>query len=159
MASKIAENLEATWSLVATFTAETSTSSLADYTAFFEPDAVVYLMGSTAPPAIGREALTTTLQSILTYWGLIERKVLTSVVDEKRRTVANSMSNKLRIGDKILDDFGSARSSPSQREDWWRSTSSIQIRRPSRRFWVEGVERTLSVLHSIEQILGHDVLT
>jgi hypothetical protein len=105
MASKIAENLEATWSLVATFTAETSTSSLAEYTAFFEPDAVVYLMGSTAPPAIGREALTTTLQSILTYWGLIERKVLTSVVDEKRRTVANSMSNKLRIGDKILDDF------------------------------------------------------
>jgi hypothetical protein len=105
MASKIAGNLEATWSLLATFTAETSTSSLAEYTAFFEPDAVVYLMGSTAPPAIGREALTTTLQSILTYWGLIERKVLTSVVDEKRRTVANSMSNKLRIGDKILDDF------------------------------------------------------
>jgi hypothetical protein len=105
MASKIAESLEASWALLATFTPGTPTSSLAEYAAFFEPDAVVHLMGITAPPAVGREAIITTLQSILTSWDLVERKVVTSVVDEKRRTVANSMSNKLRIRDKVLDAF------------------------------------------------------
>ena len=62
-------------------------------------------MGITAPPAVGREAILLTIKGLVTYWSLVERVVVTSAVDEKQRTVAASMSNKLKVAGQIVNDF------------------------------------------------------
>jgi hypothetical protein len=105
MASTISDNLDAMWAAIIGLTTESPASSFEAYADFFEPDAVVYFMGVDAPPSVGREETISKIKELLTFWALLERKVVTSAVDEKQRTVAVSMSNKLRIAGKVLEDF------------------------------------------------------
>lgn len=105
MASRISAQLDGMWASVSALTAESPASAFEEFADFFEPNATVYFMGVTAPPAVGREAILLTIKGLVTYWSLVEWVVVTSAVDEQQRTVAVSMSNKLKVAGQIVNDF------------------------------------------------------
>jgi hypothetical protein len=105
MASKISDHLEAMWTHIATLKGDSPDSAFEKYGSFFAPDGEFYSRGPAAPPAVGREAIAGAIKGLLTFWALLDRTVVTRAVDEERKVVATSMSNRLRIAGTVVEGF------------------------------------------------------
>ena len=71
---------------------------------FFTPNAIVYLSGMSQPPTTSHESLTTSMKSLLTYWGHLERKVVMHV-EGNDEEIVNAIENKLLIAGEVVDGF------------------------------------------------------
>jgi hypothetical protein len=66
-------------------------------TAYLSPDCVLFFGGMGAPASQGIEAVVTDLKKVLTYWQLIERRVLAEGLSADGNTVFAAMNNRLSI--------------------------------------------------------------
>ena len=105
MAPKLSDNLEAMWAALLPLTADSPDSAFEAWAAFYEPDAAMYFRGVANPPTVGREAIIATIKGMFSFWAILERRVVTRAADEEHRTVAVSLSTKLRIAGTIVEDF------------------------------------------------------
>jgi ketosteroid isomerase-like protein len=66
-------------------------------TAYLSPDCVLFFGGMGAPASQGIEAAVTDLKKVLTYWQLLERRVLAEGASTHGRTIFAAMNNRLSI--------------------------------------------------------------
>jgi hypothetical protein len=101
--------LDSMWASLGSLSATSPPSAFTQCAAYFTPDAKAYLLGMEAPPSVGREAIVQTYQSLVTYWGIVERKVIFSAEGKTENdnasgsVIVNTMVNKLKIAGKDLE--------------------------------------------------------
>ena len=86
----------------------TPTSSAADvqHTAsFFAPTAVVYLSGMGQPPSTGHAELVANTQKLISYWAMVEHKIVTHVQQPDGKVIVNTMDNTLSIMGELVEGF------------------------------------------------------
>jgi hypothetical protein len=97
------------WAFLGALKPDTPLETLTKITSFYEPDCVLYFSGMDQPPATSYSTLISQVQTLLTYWAILERRITTSVVGEDGKIVCNAMRNKLAIigkaGMEEVDDF------------------------------------------------------
>ncbi|KUJ07795.1 uncharacterized protein LY89DRAFT_691500 [Mollisia scopiformis] len=103
-ASKNNHTLETLWKHMSTLSPTTPLGTLTEITTFFAPTGSFYLHGMTQGPSTSHASLITTLQTLQTYWKIVERKLVTHVEGEDG-TIVNAMSNKLLILGKEVNGF------------------------------------------------------
>lgn len=95
--------LSAWWEAIAALDLDSPQKDWDAMTSYLADDCVVYFGGMGSPATVGVGAVDADLRKILTYWRLVERRVLTRGADAAGTTIFASMNNRLEILGEALD--------------------------------------------------------
>ncbi|HWJ65282.1 MAG TPA: nuclear transport factor 2 family protein [Nocardioides sp.] len=96
------EALSAWWDTVRDLRADSPQQDWERMTAHLADDCVLYFGGLGAPASVGVDAVVADLKQTLSYWRMVERRVLAHGLSADGSTVFASMNNRLEIlGDGI----------------------------------------------------------
>jgi len=91
------EKLSSWWDVIKNLTADSPEEDWRTMTDYLAPDCIVYFGGMAAPASEGPEAVVADLKKVLSYWKMVERRVLTEGVDASGTTIFVSMNNRLGV--------------------------------------------------------------
>lgn len=102
-ALELPDVLSAWWDTIAALRVDSPTEDWDTMTAYLADDCVVHFSGMGAPASVGHDAVVADLRQVLTYWRLVERRVVSHAVDAAGSTVLAGMSNLLEIRGQALE--------------------------------------------------------
>ncbi|KAG0645043.1 hypothetical protein D0Z07_9127 [Hyphodiscus hymeniophilus] len=105
MPSTNATTLDSMWKHMTSLTPTSSPSTIQAITTFFSPTAIVHLNGMSQPPCTSHAELIASVQTLVTYWSMEELKVVTHVESADGKVIVNTMDNKLRIKEELVEGF------------------------------------------------------
>ncbi|MET7458385.1 nuclear transport factor 2 family protein [Streptomyces sp. NPDC005574] len=101
--TEVHERLSAWWDTIAGLTPHSPQADWDAMTAYLADDCVLYFGGMGAAASVGVDAVVADLKKTLTYWRMVERRVLSHGLDAEGTTVFASMNNRLEILGEPID--------------------------------------------------------
>lgn len=97
--------LDAFWALVVSLRPDSSPSTWDEFGSYIAPDGVLYLSGLSAPPSKGRDGAVEAMKTLVTFWGMPERRVTARTVSEDGWTTVSDMENHITIFGESIEKF------------------------------------------------------
>ncbi|KAK7417077.1 hypothetical protein QQX98_004838 [Neonectria punicea] len=95
--------LDELWALISTLKADSPQEEWDRFVSHLNPDIIMYQKGMNEPPSHGREEVVAGFKNLLSFWGMLERRVLSQGVDAAGTTAFANMNNRLSICGEELD--------------------------------------------------------
>ncbi|KPM42440.1 hypothetical protein AK830_g4092 [Neonectria ditissima] len=102
-ASNVHAKLDELWDLIKTLKADSSQEEWDKFASHLSPDVIMYQKGMNEPPSRGREEVVAGFKNLLSFWAMVERRVLSQGVDAAGTTAFANMNNRLSVFGEEID--------------------------------------------------------
>jgi len=93
------------WGVMTSLTPTSTASEIEKVTQYFEPNAIAYLSGMTAPPSNGHKEIIAAATQLAQFWKMQELRVTSEVVSADGKLIMSAMENDLKILGKDVKGF------------------------------------------------------
>ncbi|KAH7156606.1 hypothetical protein EDB81DRAFT_787495 [Dactylonectria macrodidyma] len=102
-ATNVHAKLDELWGFISTLKADSPQEEWDRFALYLSPDIIMYQKGINEPASHGREEVVAGFKNLLSFWAMVERRVLSQGVDAAGTTAFANMNNRLAIFGEEID--------------------------------------------------------